>query len=355
VLSHDSAGLLAFLDVENGLLLLFHPLDDGVARCVQFPISEREVTGLEELDVGAVPAADVGHCVAFSQGELCVLKECQEGRIIMWSLKDEEDRWVKEFEVTSSEIYCCDSSIDDCQSSVVLGAVDPTDRCRLVFFMPEAERTLMVAVNPFQSFFRRVGFVQQVVDAGRNSWLDIVIWKFDPAVAVAQCGAGSTTGGNQGWRLSRKGLGGMAHSALRIARKHIHRVQPLAEVAGTAAEAIGVPFASKVAPTVAGLVKANQAACVGEEIMNWLDKPSPRENKVVGTDQEATVVIKDWLRGGKPKGMVVTPAPGLSHDELLALRKLFREKHAEELLLSPPPPDDDEYCMVSPAAGYFPR
>ena len=44
-------------------------------------------------------------------------------------------------------------------------------------------------------------------------------------------------------------------------------MKPLAEVAGTTAEPIGVPFASKVAPTVAWLVKANQAACVGEEVM----------------------------------------------------------------------------------------
>jgi len=105
---------------------------------------------------------------------------------------------------------------------VELGVVDPTERCRLVFFIPEAKMTFMVVVNLLLSFWRSVGFVQQVVNADRNSWLDVVILKFDPAAVVAQDGAGSTTGGNKGCTLSRKGLGGMARSALRIARKHIY-------------------------------------------------------------------------------------------------------------------------------------
>ena len=58
-------------------------------------------------------------------------------------------------------------------------------------------------------------------------------------------------------------------------------MQPLAEVAGTTAEPIGVPFASKVAPKMARLMKANQAACIGKEVMKRWNKPSPWDNKFV--------------------------------------------------------------------------
>ena len=49
VLSHDSASLLALLEVEHELLFLFNCLDDNIAKFVQFLVSKREVVGLEEL------------------------------------------------------------------------------------------------------------------------------------------------------------------------------------------------------------------------------------------------------------------------------------------------------------------
>ena len=36
-------------------------------------------------------ATYVGHCVALSQGKLCMLKVYRKGWITMWLLKDEED------------------------------------------------------------------------------------------------------------------------------------------------------------------------------------------------------------------------------------------------------------------------
>ncbi|CAM0148434.1 unnamed protein product [Urochloa decumbens] len=364
VLSHDSAGLLAFLDVQHGLVLFFHPLD-AAARFVEFPAYDRDPFGLEELlddeELEAVVPAD--DYVAFSQGSLCLLRVFPDsGRISMMLLRDEEEnRWVKVFHVAGDEIYSCDSSIADHQRSVEPGAVDPTDRCQLVFFMPEAERAFMVAVNPKSSYLTSVSFLKQAVNAGHNCWSDVVIWRSYPAAAVAQGNKSvSTAGGHRssrrGWTLSRKGMGRMARSAFKFARKHIHKVQPVADLAGTTAELFGVPYASKVSPTVAGLVKGNQAAYLGEEVLKWWNKPSPKDDNVVGTIQDAEDVIREWVVSEKPKGQVVTLAPELSHNELLNIRNVFRRRGAEELMPLPPDDDDDDdYDMVGTAPRYFPR
>ncbi|CAL5098457.1 unnamed protein product [Urochloa decumbens] len=306
VLSHDSAGLLAFLDVQHGLVLLFHPLDAAAARFVEFPAYDRDPFGLEELlddeELEAVVQAD--DYVAFSQGSLCLLRVFPDsGRISMMLLRDEEEnRWVKVFHVAGDEIYSCDSSIADHQRSVEPGAVDPTDRCQLVFFMPEAERAFMVVVNPKSSYLTSVSFLKQAVNAGHNCWSDVVIWRFYPAAAVAQGNKSVSTAG------------------------------------------------------VAGLVKGNQAAYLGEEVLKWWNKPSPKDDNVVGTIQDAEDVIRDWVVSEKPKGQVVTLAPELSHNELLNIRNVFRRRGAEELMPLPPDDDDDDdYDMVGTAPRYFPR
>ena len=121
--------------------------------------------------------------VASKQGKVCMLKVCHEGRITMWLLKDvEEDRWVKVFQVSSDEVYYCDTSIADCQISVELGVVDPNDRYRVVFFIPETKMTFIVVVNSLKSYAQcRLRPASCLTLAATLGWM----WKFDPAAAVA--------------------------------------------------------------------------------------------------------------------------------------------------------------------------
>ena len=69
LLSHDSASLLTFLDVEHGILLLFNPCDNGATRFVQFPASKHEVVGLEELDEEEVEVVAATVVCGFQTGK----------------------------------------------------------------------------------------------------------------------------------------------------------------------------------------------------------------------------------------------------------------------------------------------
>nr|CAB3445287.1 unnamed protein product [Digitaria exilis] len=345
VVSHDS--VLTFVDAHHALLLQFNPVDDSATRIIEFPSPTRDIDSFVLDELNGEEAAE--HRVAFSQGSLCVITVSREGQIRLFCEELGEDKWSKVLQVASDEIYCCDTSLAGCHACAELVALDPTDRCTLVFAMPEANAAFTVLVDPSKCF--SPGRVRLIKFANINlntSSLDAVVWKFNPAAPAVQDGEAKRIR-RRGRTLSRKGLFGMARNAFNLARKHIDQVQPLADVAGTVAEAAGVPFASKLAPAVKGLIAANKAVHIGDEFRHWLTKASPLEKKMIGNAQEADEVIDYWIKSGDY--FRVTPAPGMSDQEQLKLRELFRRRGAEELLLSPPrpPPPDEEEAAPSQA------
>ncbi|TKW07671.1 hypothetical protein SEVIR_7G320200v4 [Setaria viridis] len=344
VLCQDTMRQHVFMDEEHGLVLLFDPNAD-TARLVPFPVhgAEADELGLEDDE-----ARVTGQSMAYTNGRICLLRSAG-GSVRTWYLQ--EGDWELLFDVPRE--MCLPSS------SGQLLAFDPTYACNITFLVMSGAKQIYqavtVAVDLLETALPTVKVVEVDVLASSASCREIVIWWFNPASPVVQA-AGPRRSSQLMPHLSAKSLGGMARSAISIGRQHIERVGPLAEVVGTMAEVCGVPFGSKIAPAVAQLVTVNQAARLGEEFLDWLQKPSPRDVRVVETRKDATSVIEEWINSGKPKSMVVQPAPGLSDDQLLALSRFFKDKGAHELLRLPPTPSEvgEDYYMVSNAAPHFP-
>jgi hypothetical protein len=136
----------------------------------------------------------------------------------------------------------------------------------------------------------------------------------------------------------------MGTRAVKLYRKHIDKIQPVAQLVGSVAGFFGVPHASVLGATASGLVTLNKAADSGEELHRWWRSGAPLDLRVVGNKHQELLLIKEWNDSGKPKNIVADPDPYLNTAKVNELREVFIRHDAKALFRVS---DLSEYEMVS--------
>ncbi|CAM0151322.1 unnamed protein product [Urochloa decumbens] len=333
---HD---MLAFVDLKHRLLLLLDPAAPAAATTLPLPSPEEDGPCLRPRRT-ATPR----------QGSLSVLQLATDGCLVMHRLEEELEEWVRCFHVPRERIIWSDATVglrlanamaaEKGFSDVGVGPVDPGNRNHICFFSFDAKVAFTVEVDPAKSS-AQFCCKEDVTSCGTclhvlSLLVDVAD---DPAAAESEAGAPITT---------------------TLARKHVHRIPPVAKVGGAVGMLLAVPYAPAVAGAVAGLAVLDQAVTAGEEFLDWWTKPRPtaKDSIFVGTPEEAARAICDWILKDKPAGMLLYPAPGASKEEAAAIRNLVLTQGAGQLLPLPTVPvplddDDDGYDLVGSALPHF--
>lgn len=152
----------------------------------------------------------------------------------------------------------------------MIGPMDPMNQHKFTLYAPDASTAVTVRVyldlnNKTCNFCEQAGTGYY----WKGSWLDVVVCRFSPAdpAIVAQV---SRSDAEMGWVQNladrSKHLGARA---VKVYRKHIDKVQPVAQVVGSVAGLLGVPHASAVVATASGLANLNKAIGSGEQLHKW--------------------------------------------------------------------------------------
>ncbi|CAL4989784.1 unnamed protein product [Urochloa decumbens] len=360
---HD---MLAFVDLKHRLLLLLDPAAPAAATTLPLPSPEED--GHAAADEDDEWKAATRCFVAWTQGSLSVLQLATDGCLVMHRLEEELEEWVRCFHVPRERIIWSDATVGlrladamaakEGFSDVGVGPVDPGNRNHICFFSFDASVAFTVEVDPAKSsarFCRK----EDVTSCGTNLHV-LSCLLVDVADDPAEAGAPITTTWRQSLKHTGKRLGNQAWHAFNLARKHVHRIPPVAKVGGAVGMLLAVPYAPAVAGAVAGLAVLDQAVTAGEEFLDWWTKPRPtaKDSIFVGTPEEAARAICDWILKDKPAGMLLYPAPGASKEEAAAIRNLVLTQGAGQLLPLPTVPvplddDDDGYDLVGSALPHF--
>jgi hypothetical protein len=340
VFAHEDGRYLVFVDLKSAALLLFDGRSPSSASLLALPdevVKESDAT-----------KAVTRTCVACSQGSICVLHmDHHHGEVTLWSLREQPQQWVRVFQIQSDEILWSDHSLGSIPSlacaEMMMGPLDPTNQYKLTIYAPDASTGFIVQVDGNKLWPQRAKFCGQAATAHcKGSCLEILVWKADPT-AIAQQGPRSAGQGNWVKDLTDRSKR-LGTRAVKVYCKHIDKIQPVAQLLGYVAGFFGVPHASALGATASGLVALNKAADSGEELHRWWRAGPPLDLRVVGNEDEARLLIKEWNDSGRPKNMVADPDPDLNTAKVNELREVFIRHDAKALFRVP---DLSEYEMVS--------
>ncbi|KAJ1286015.1 hypothetical protein BS78_03G321500 [Paspalum vaginatum] len=325
---------LAFVDRRSaGHLVLLNTFDAASLRFIPLPESGGHAAAMDARFVGC------------SQGIVCCVKICIEPTIRIWRL-DEEDghNWVATLSIPVDQIRTADQRLlPHLRRTVRVGPIDPTSMDTLLFALGEAPDGVLFAVNVKPGSNYRVSDLVKIDAGDPASWSGVVTYYPLPLGGGAKSPATSTRTWTWTWARTAMSVGRKTVGMVNKVRDHLGRLPGAAEAIGLA---LGAPYASAL---VAGARTIRNTDDLVWWISNKWRASDHVDDMVIGTIDEAHGAIEIWDLLGRRRGsLTVLPAAGLTPEQRHAIRLVFRDAGAEDLL-----PVDDDWVIVPHAPHSF--